>query len=126
MRNEIKLHRSIKRLRKSGKSLFFNPNVPAWIVTNKNGELILELCNGKRSVGEIVELFTKKYGQEYKDLVKNFLIKAIDANIFDKGDHIKKVVNSNYNLKILQISLTSRCNLKCIYCYATDRTEQGY
>ena len=125
MRNEIKLSRSVICIRRQGKSLFFNPNVPSWIVTNKNGELILALCNGKRSIEDIVCLFVKRYGQGYKNVVNNFLIKAINSNIFLNENKLTEAKISNYNLRILQISLTSYCNLKCSYCYATDRIERG-
>ena len=125
MVNQLKLPRDTKQLRIGGKTLFFNPKAPAWLVTNKNGELILALCNGKRTPAEITEIFGARYGQEHKPIVGTFLKGAISSNIFSDDIFSEVIRTSDYKLRILQLSLTSNCNLKCSYCYATDRKEQG-
>ena len=125
MENFLKLHKSVKRIKKDNKVLFFNTEAPSWIVTNKNGEIILSLCNGKRTFDEIVKLFCKKYGIEYKAIVTNFLNEATKTNIFYYNKRINKIEKSDYPLKIIQLSLTSNCNLNCIYCYAAERKENG-
>lgn len=122
---DFKLPRNIKRIKKGDKILLFNPTVPSWLVTNKNGELILSFCNGKRSFNEIVELFCTKYGKEHKEIVKKFLLEANNSRIFQISEDSNKVYSTNYKLNILQISLTSKCNLNCIYCYASARSEKG-
>ncbi|HEY5591894.1 MAG TPA: radical SAM protein [Paludibacter sp.] len=122
---KYKLPKDIKIIKKGSKILFFNPQVPSWLVTNKNGELVLALCNGKRTIKEVVEKFGTKYGNENKEIANAFLIEAIKTNIFFNEVIPNNFQKSKYPLRILQLSLTSNCNLNCTYCYATDREEQG-
>jgi radical SAM protein with 4Fe4S-binding SPASM domain len=121
----LKLNKSVKHIKKEDKILFFNADAPSWLVTNHNGKLILSLCNGKRTFEQIVDLFCRKYGKGYKSIVTAFLNEAIHANIFHQKQREEKVEKCDYSLRILQLSLTSSCNLNCIYCYATARQEKG-
>ena len=85
----------------------------------------MNFCNGKRTPQEVIEAFGKKYGIEHKPIVEKFIFEAINSSVFDSEGLTTLCKISNYRLRILQLSLTSACNLKCIYCYATDREEKG-
>lgn len=120
-----KIPKGTKFFSKAEKILVFNPFAPAWFVTNKTGELILALCNGKRSIDRIVSLTKKQLGTDNNKYVKEFLIAADNSNIFYNDRDKQKVRFISSNLRILQMSLTSKCNLNCVYCYATAREEVG-
>lgn len=121
----ISLPTNLVRIKKNDRYLLFNPEIPSWIVTNKNGLRILSVINGKRTLNEIVAIFCKKYGNDYEQNVRNFLIEALKTNFFNKPSSNPRHSVSNFRLRILQLSLTSKCNLNCSYCYAASRVETG-
>jgi radical SAM protein with 4Fe4S-binding SPASM domain len=125
MNSEIKLPKFVKRIVKNEKVLFINPIAPEWVVTNKNGAIALKMCDGKRSINNIADIFGSKYGTEFIPDVTRFLNEVSKSNLFLHDSEIPKSRLSNYKLRILQLSLTDNCNLKCKYCYATDRIELG-
>ena len=60
----LKLPSHVKRIEKEGKILFFNPDVPSWLVTNSNGALLLSMCDGKASVTDIVAALSDTAGEK--------------------------------------------------------------
>jgi radical SAM protein with 4Fe4S-binding SPASM domain len=112
--------------RRDDKVLLFNPDIPAWLVTNANGHAILSLFDGTHSVDEVVEAFCVVHGENLRQALAEFLHKAVATGIFDRprpGE--TPILATCYHLSALQLSLSARCNLNCRYCYATDRVEQG-
>lgn len=119
-----RLPHHIERIERGDKVLFLNPAVPSWIVTNRNGEIILSLFEGGHTIEEVANNFCDLYGEEYRSSVEGFCKKAVEEGLFDTTPR-KPVLTSPYTLHTVQLSLSSRCNLHCSYCYATDRREQG-
>ena len=121
MNRALKLPKWVRRIRRGDKTLFFNPFVPAWLVTNRNGEKLLRLCNGKRTSQEIVQAIAADHDQKLAASAARFLREAEASRLF--VDDTDVVVNEPdpSALRILQLSLTSQCNLKCSYCYAEER-----
>ncbi len=117
----LKLPKDIKVLKKEKKYLFLSPSIPAWIVVNANGARALKLCNGKRTVEEISRILSKNTPKEQS--VKDFFQEAAAATrlfSFPPGEH----TYTPYSLKTAHINLTNKCNLKCVYCYADERSNE--
>ena len=118
---------SVQRIEKDGKIIFFNADVPSWVVTDSNGAMLLSLCNGKLTKDEIVGLFMEEYDAETSAIVDRFLTYAVEARLFECPSHDEiPIQRSNGRLSIVQFSISSSCNLNCRYCYATDRVESNY
>lgn len=109
---------------KADKFLFLNPSIPAWIITNANGAKALKLCNGKRTVSEIIQKISKVAGRDTTDEVKDFFREVIsETNLF--STHFKDpIILKPYRLRTVHLNLTNKCNLRCIYCYADERGEK--
>lgn len=119
----LTLSPSVISKRKGSKFLFLNTAAPDWLVTNENGALALKLCNGKRTVGEIATKLSKTSCRDVQDEIVHFFGDIILRNKLFSSPEIESYNFQPNNLRIIQLSLTSRCNLKCIYCYATERSE---
>lgn len=107
--------------RKRSKFLFLNPHAPDWLVTNSNGKRVLELCNGKRTVKEIGKVVSSFVGRDVTNELQN-LFEAINlqSHLLFSVETDRPVYHP-YNLHIVHLNLTNKCNLDCIYCYAQER-----
>ncbi len=114
----------IHRFEKEDKILFFNPQKPSWLLTNDIGECVLELCDGQKSHSAVVNSFCDIYGEEFRESVDTFLMYAKESNIF--VDDVQARFPNKRMLSLVQLSISSHCNLNCIYCYATARKESKY
>lgn len=123
LHQKLILSPSVVSKKKGDKFLFLNPAAPDWLVTNKNGALALELCNGKRTVGEIAATLSKVGCRDVENEILHFFGDVILKNKLFSSDEIDPCNYQHNKLRIVQISLTNECNLKCIYCYATARKE---
>ena len=118
---------NIQRLTEGDRVIFFNPDVPSWVVTDNNGATVLSLCDGTMTLEETVRLIEEEMGAEAARMVEAFLCYAVEARLFEcpPADEIP-VFRSDGCLSIVQFSISSRCNLHCRYCYATDRVENSH
>lgn len=122
----LRLPKSVQRFERGDKIVYINPDVPSWVVSNHNGDLVLSLCNGDYSTDEIVEQFRAQYGNSVANDIQYFISKLIESRLFEIPPEsqvpIKRKVGT---LNIVQFSISASCNLNCRYCYATDRKEYG-
>lgn len=108
------------------KILLFNPDIPSWLVTNRNGAAILSLFSGEYSKEMIIEGLCEVYGNQNRETICEFIEKAIQTKIFNTPAPGEiPITTTNFKLKTVQLSISSKCNLHCVYCYATDRKETG-
>lgn len=56
------------------------------LVLNKTGATILELCDGERTVVEIVEELRGRYDRVAEDEVRDFLSRLVDRRWVELGD----------------------------------------
>ena len=120
-----RLPECVTRIERDGRVLLFNALVPAWFVTNANGALLLSLCDGVNTLDEIAEAYLQTQGQEHQDEVRRFFQMAWQSGIFQEREEAP-VVSVNQRLCQVQLSVAATCNLRCRYCYATDRREGNH
>ena len=123
----LRLPDNITKIERDGKILFFNPDMPAWMVTNTNGAFLLSLCDGENSVGEIIAALAELQTPEQLRTAEIFFREALDSGVFGRpasGDC--PISKERQQLSSVQLSISSRCNLNCKYCYATDRKEYRF
>ena len=122
-----KLPDNITKIERDGKILFFNPDMPAWLVTNANGAFLLSLCNGENSVEDILGALSEVGNDEQRRIAEQFFKEALDSGVFDTPTEGECPIKSErQQLSSVQLSISSCCNLNCKYCYATDRVESEY
>ena len=120
----LSLPSSIERIERDDKVLFFNPEVPSWLVTNHNGALLLSLCDGANSVSDILSSLLETQGREAYEQGRKFFQEAIASRLFEVPlDSELPIMEEHQHLSNVQLSVSSKCNLHCKYCYATDREE---
>lgn len=127
MSAKYKLPQNIAKFEKDDRVLYINPDIPAWIVVNKNSSILLELCNGENELDDIIESYVDVTGEVNKAMVTRFFDNVIRSGIFG---HPHKgaipITSSRQMLSLVQFSISSACNLNCKYCYATDREERSH
>ena len=116
------LPRDIVIKRKEKKFLFLSPSIPAWVITNSNGYRALKLCNGERTVADISKIVSKYIRREATEEIKTFFQNISNTRFFLPFNSINHTCHP-YKLRTVHLNLTNKCNLKCIYCYATERTN---
>ncbi len=122
----LTLPSTVQKFERKDKIVFINPDIPSWLVTNKNGEFLISLCDGSNSVEDITEAFAESQGDEYRKEVEEFFHQAITSRIFElpaKGS--VPIEMERQELSLVQLSISEVCNLDCKFCYATDRRENN-
>lgn len=122
MKEKYILPSIIQRFERKGRIVLINPTIPAWIVTNDVGELLLRLLDGSRTIQEAEDLAVEGFGENSKEKIHAFYLNAINSSIFDT---IEKDPHHRFKLHIVHLSLSDSCNLNCSYCYAEQRKERG-
>jgi len=122
---KFKLPADIVVKRKGNKYLLLRPDLPTWIVTNSNGVAALKLCDGKRTLQDIIQISSMELQRDTTDEIKNFFKKITSnaKNIFSPAD--SSCTYNPYKLHIVHLSMTNKCNLRCIYCYADGLYDSG-
>ena len=123
LQRKLKLPDDVVKKRGGNKVLFLRPSVPDWIVVSQNGAAILQLCNGKRTVEDISDALSTFGRKDSKEEIIKFFEDITSNTTFFSPTNIEPPKYKPYKLRIVQLSLVDECNLKCIYCYATDRPE---
>jgi radical SAM protein with 4Fe4S-binding SPASM domain len=123
LHQQLKLPIDVVKIKKNDKVLFLNPGVPDWIVVSKNGAAILQLCDGKRTVEGIADALSMFGRKDSKKEIIKFFEDITSNTTFFSPPNIKTPVYQPSKLRIVQLSLVDKCNLNCIYCYATERPE---
>lgn len=113
---------TLQRFRRNGKVIIINPDVPAWIVTNDIGDLIISLFDGESSNDEIIDFATQAIGEQHRNAIRQFVVRIAQSRLFlsrnDCEHHRMPLAN-------VHLSLTNHCNLHCKYCYAAERKESS-
>ena len=105
------------------KYLVLNPLVPAWVVTNKNGVIIINLFDQLQSKEKVAENYCGYDKTSHSDDVIKFLNRTEEAGLFIQNQTEKQ--HKPYSLAGIYLNMTSACNLHCIYCFAATRVEYG-
>lgn len=121
LNTRLKLPKNVVKKIKRDKVLFLNPEAPDWIVVSKNGAAILQLCNGKRSIRDIANALSQFGRDNFKEEIFGFFSEILSKTTFFSEIIDDHLYYQPYPLRIVQLSLVNSCNLKCIYCYASDR-----
>ena len=119
----LKLPVEVVRIKKGAKVLFLNPRAPDWVVVSQNSAAILQLCNGKRTVKDISEALSTFWRKNSEEEIIKFFEDITSNTTFFSPPNTKTPTYQPSKLRIVQLSLVDECNLKCIYCYATERAK---
>jgi len=106
------------------KYLFLIPSKPDWVVTNRNGAIALSLCNGERSIEQIMKLLSAIHPDPFSAIT--FLEKLDKVGFFQPSNE-KQLKNCDQlpKLNSVHLNISSDCNLNCTYCYAEEREAIG-
>jgi sulfatase maturation enzyme AslB (radical SAM superfamily) len=109
----------------SPRSLYLNPEAPDWFTINLKYKPILDLIDGKNDDTIIYNYINKYYEDEKEILTSQIKTILMTSKIF-KHNQIQNSNKTGRNIfspKYIYLTLTDSCNLKCIYCYATERKK---
>ena len=119
-----KLPEQVQVFQRGDKYVFINPLLPAWIVTNELGKLLMSQFDGNNTIEDIVEATCEILGAEKHEEVQAFCQHVVDSSIFETAPHAQHPRDNG--LHCVHLSLSSACNLRCKYCYAAERVENSF
>lgn len=119
-----KLPEQVQVFQRGDKYVLINPLLPAWIVTNELGKLLMSQFDGNNTIDEIVGAACDILGNEKREEVKAFCQHVVDSSIFETMPHAQHPRDNG--LHCVHLSLSSACNLRCKYCYAAERVESSF
>jgi len=101
---------------------------PDWITVNAKYKKIFDLFDGEHTEEQIQILVRSKYKDEEKILIpqiNNFIRTSniLQHNFDNLSQREKNTQISNVSPKYIYLTLTDNCNLKCKYCYTTERKK---
>jgi radical SAM protein with 4Fe4S-binding SPASM domain len=108
------------------RSLYLNPEAPDWITIDEKYKPILDLFDGKNDESVIHDYISRFYSDE-KDILTTQIKSLLETSgIFRHNQSPNNYVKENGagTLKYIYLTLTDSCNLKCAYCYATERKKR--
>jgi len=110
----------------SPRILYLNPASPDWITINEKYKSILDLIDGNNDESVIYKHINCFYSNEKETLIAQIKSLLADSRIF-KHNQNKNDCGSNNSASVpkhIYLTLTDLCNLKCVYCYATERKKR--
>lgn len=101
------------------------------IVVNEDAARIINECDGKNSIDQIVRKLSSKYDENLDELdkvVKSFILTNNYFDIFDKPITRKTKKTGSWEVQIprhVSIELTNHCNFKCKHCYKKSTPKKN-
>ena len=108
--------------------LYFNPEPPDWITINEVYKPIFDRFDGNNTQVSITSFINNHFPDEREILVPQIdefikTSKVLEHNSSEVRPHGAGIENDNIAPKYVYITLTDRCNLRCQYCYAVERSK---
>jgi len=107
---------SIYTEQRGDRVLILDPSQPTWIVTNENSANLLCLFDGHKSIGDVLSIVGSSQSPQYLSAY-GVIARALELGVL----WVDKAPDSRARRKTLSsvhLTLTRKCNLQCIYCYA--------
>jgi MoaA/NifB/PqqE/SkfB family radical SAM enzyme len=93
-----------------------DPSQPNWLVTNENSANLLRVFDGHVSIGDVLSTIGSSGSPRYISAY-NVIAKALELGILRIG-RLPYSRARKKTLSSVHLTLTRKCNLHCIYCYA--------
>ena len=108
------------------RSLYLNPEAPDWITVDGKYKPILDLIDGKNDESAVYGYINRFYGDEKDVLTSQIQSLLATSRIFKHNQNQdNRTKESGISApKSIYLTLTDSCNLKCVYCYATERSKR--
>jgi len=119
-----KLPQDVVVFNRNGKFIYINPNMPAWLVTNELGHLIMSLFDGNNTIDDIASTASQVIGNDKRQQVIEFCSHVEKSGVM--GNIAPQEHRRDTSLHSVHLSMSSHCNLNCRYCYAAQRVESNY
>lgn len=119
-----KLPQDVEVFTRNDKVIYINPNLPAWLVTNQLGHIIMSLFDGNNTFDDIANTAVQVLGDDKRQQVLDFCAHVEKSGVL--GNIAPPEHQRDSSLHSVHLSLSSHCNLNCKYCYAAERVESKY
>ena len=119
-----KLPQDVEVFTRDDKLIYIYPNLPAWLVTNQLGHLIMSLFDGINTIDDIANTAVTVLGDDKRKQVMEFCAHVEKSGVL--GNIKPQEHQRDSSLHSVHLSLSNRCNLHCKYCYAAERVESSH
>ena len=116
----------VQKVERDSKVIFINPNIPRWIVTDQFGALIVSLFDGDNTLDQIVDVAVSGLGEDNRSKISEFCNLILQSGLLEHVPPHSKEDKHRMFLSSVHLSLSDRCNLNCVYCYARERVEKKH
>ncbi|MDO8751712.1 MAG: radical SAM protein [Dehalococcoidia bacterium] len=112
---------SVVQQQREGVCLLIDPAAPNWVSTNGLGSQVVRRCDGRHTLGEIVESLSHELELKAWDLV-HFIHQAVGAGILSTGPDLAPAYRGRAEaigpekLEELWITTNLSCPLRCKHC----------
>lgn len=105
--------------KKGDVTVYMNPNLPSWMVLEKEGARALELFDGTRGVHDVAQALADEFGDQVEEVERGLdgLLSTAEKNALFSKVEPKRNPGTFYPLSFVWLYVTRRCNLRCDYCY---------
>jgi len=109
----------------SKRVLYLAPEAPDWITVSEKYKPILDLIDGKNDESTIYEYINQFHNDEKDILISQIKKLLAESKIFKRNqtEPNSYAPCSTIVPRYIYLTLTDSCNLKCVYCYATERKK---
>lgn len=119
----LKLPPDVRQFNRGNKVIFINPALPAWVVTNELGAMVLSLFDGSVDACGVADVVAEALGPQSRGKVLDFCRRVVDSGLL--SERVGPLRPERQYLHSVHLSVSRGCNLHCVYCYAAQRTEAG-
>lgn len=107
----------IIRKERDGKILLIDPERPSWVVVSKSMADLLCKLDGNKTVEEIIKDTNDRVQTDVSQQLISGFEKLFRLDFFKDDDNYPNY--QSQTLDQVYFNLTKKCNLQCIYCYAS-------
>jgi radical SAM protein with 4Fe4S-binding SPASM domain len=106
--------------RRNGLILFINPDRPSWFIGQKDLPRILDKCDGRNTIQDIVKKLSRETfePEPYLEKIVSDSVQMLEGLGFIQKDEKQREPSSQlFRLSFVWLHVTHECNLRCTYCY---------
>lgn len=115
------------KLRRGDQVLYFFSDIPYWLVTNSDGEKLLDALDGKRTLREVAGPLL---GDGDATFVEEFLQPLVEAEAVLSDEAYRSMKPKQFDVSsvkpgIAVLHVTDGCNLHCKHCYVPELNKKN-
>ena len=105
---------------KNEKILLIWPDLPKWLVIDKELFSFLKKIDGKKNLDDIIKELSKEFNKEFSEVkneLETIIPKLVESRLIYEKNNRPEPLKVNEKLEDVSVNVTTRCNLNCKMCF---------